>query len=184
MKKAIVIVAAVLVILVGVALAVPFFVPAGVYTAKISEAVKSATGRSLTLGGDVGFSLFPSVGVTAENVAFANAPGAADADMATLKSLEVRLKVMPLLSGNASRELRAGRAGDRLNRPQGPPQLDIRSGKAGAPAERASRRAGRPPIGGLTLDDVRIENGRILYAGRRCGSRGGEGRRHDVSLRS
>ncbi len=172
MKKAIVIVAAVLVILVGVALAVPFFVPAGVYTAKISEAVKSATGRSLTLGGDVGFSLFPSVGVTAENVAFANAPGAADADMATLKSLEVRLKVMPLLSGNVEVEsfvLVEPVIRLEIDR-QGRPNWTFDQGKAAAPAEPGKpAEPGGPPIGGLTLDDVRIENGRILYADARSG---------------
>lgn len=174
MKKAIVIVVAVLAVLVGVAVAVPFFVPAGVYTAKISEAVKSATGRTLTLGGDIGFSIFPSVGVRARNVAFANAPGAAEANMATLKSLEVRLKVMPLLSGNVEVESFV------LVEPvirleidkQGRPNWTFDQGKAAAPAEPGKpAEPGGPAIGGLTLTNVRIENGRILYADARGGLR-------------
>ncbi len=171
MKKAIVIVVAVLVVLVGVAVAVPFFVPTGVYTAKISEAVKSATGRSLTLGGDVGFSLFPSVGVTAQNVAFANAPGAADANMATLKSLEVRLKVMPLISGNVEVEsfvLVEPVIRLEIDR-QGRPNWTFDQGKA-TPAEPGKPgEPGGPAIGGLTLENVRIENGRILYTDARSG---------------
>lgn len=174
MKKAIVIVVAVLAVLVGLAVAVPFFVPTGVYTAKISEAVKSATGRTLTLGGDVGFSLFPSVGMTAQNVAFANAPGAADASMATLKSLEVRLKVLPLISGNVEVESFV------LVEPvirleidkQGRPNWAFDQGKAAAPAEPGRpAEPGGPPIGGLTLENVRIENGRILYTDARSGLR-------------
>lgn len=172
MKKAIVIVVAVLVVLVGAAAAVPFFVPAGVYTAKISEAVKSATGRTLTLGGDVGFSLFPSVGVTAQNVAFANAPGAAEANMATLKSLEVRLKVMPLISGNVEVEsfvLIEPVIRLEIDR-QGRPNWTFDGGKAATPAAPGKPgEPGGPAIGGLTLENVRIENGRILYADARSG---------------
>ncbi|MBE0531853.1 MAG: AsmA family protein [Rhodospirillales bacterium] len=172
MKKVIGIVAAVLVVLIGVAVAAPFFVPTGVYAAKISEAVKSATGRTLTLGGDIRFSLFPSVGVTAENVAFANAPGAAEANMATLKSLEVRLKVMPLLSGNVEVESFV------LVEPvirleidkQGRANWAFDQGKAAAPATPAEPgKPGGPAVSGLKLDDVRVSGGRILYADARSG---------------
>ncbi|WP_316979485.1 AsmA family protein [Shumkonia mesophila] len=171
MKKTIVIVLAVLVLLIGVAVAVPFFVPTGIYTAKISEAVKSATGRTLTLGGDVGFSLFPSVGVTAQNVAFANAPGAAEANMATLKSLEVRLKVMPLISGQI--EVESFVLVEPMIRleidKQGRANWTFDQAKA-APAEPGKpTQPDGPAIGGLTLEDVRIENGRILYADARSG---------------
>jgi len=174
MKKVIVIVAAVLVVLVGLVVAVPFFVPTSVYAEKISEAVESATGRTLTLGGDVGFSLFPSVGVTAGNVAFANAPGAAEPHMATLKSLEVRLKVMPLLSGKVEVESFV------LVEPVIRLEIDPRGhanwvfgepGAAAAPSPAEPAPTGGPALAGLRLDDVRLTGGRILYSDARSGLR-------------
>lgn len=175
MKKVIVIVAATFVVLVGLAVAVPFFVPTSVYAEKISEAVESATGRTLTFGGDIGFSLFPSVGVTAEDVAFANTPGAAEADMAILKSLEVRLKVLPLLSGRVEVEsfvlvdpvirLEIDRQG-RANWVFGDGKAEAAAATPAAPGQPAGA-----ALAGLSLDDVRLSGGRILYSDARSGVR-------------
>src|SRR5918997_967415 len=74
MKKLLLIVAGVLVVLVAVVLILPFVVP-------------------------VGLLFLPRLAVQAEDVHLANLPGAADADMASLKELQVQLELWPLLTG-------------------------------------------------------------------------------------
>jgi len=171
MKKLIGIVAAVLVVLIGLAVAIPFFVPTAVYAEKISDAVKSATGRTLTIGKDIAFSLFPSVGVTANDVAFANAPGSTEPTMATLKSLEVRLKVLPLLSGQV--EVESFVLIDPVIRleidKKGRANWTFNEGKTAAATPAEPGQPGGPALADLKLDDVRLSGGRILYSDARSG---------------
>ena len=71
MRKAVIGVA----ILVILVLALPFLIPADFVRAKLAAQVQEATGRALTISGPVRFRLVPGLGVTAEGVIFANAPG-------------------------------------------------------------------------------------------------------------
>jgi AsmA protein len=85
--------------LIAVILALPFFVPTSVYKEQIIEQTRLATGRELVIDGDLSISIFPALGVEVEKVRFANVPGAAEADMATMESLVVGAELWPLLSG-------------------------------------------------------------------------------------
>jgi AsmA protein len=100
MKKILIAVAAVFAVLIVVAIAVPFVVPTETWKGEIERRATEATGRKLTIAGPVRLSIFPAVAVVANDVSFANAPGADEPMMATLGKLEVRVRVMPLLSGN------------------------------------------------------------------------------------
>jgi AsmA protein len=95
--------------------------------------------------------------------------------MATLKSLEVKLKVMPLLSGSVEVESfvlvepvirleidKQGRANWTFD--QGKAAASAAPAEPGKPAE-----PGGPAVSGLKLDDVRVSGGRILYADARSG---------------
>lgn len=66
----------------------------------ITGVVRDATGRELTLGGDIelNIGLFPRL--VLENVAFQNAAWGSDSDLARIKRLEVQVALLPLLSGN------------------------------------------------------------------------------------
>ena len=171
MKKAIIIVVALVVVLVGAVVAAPFFVPTGVIVAQISDAVKSSTGRTLTMGDDVGLTLFPSVGVTASNVAFGNAPGSAEANMATLDGLEVQLKVLPLLTGEVEIERFV------LVKPvirleidkQGRPNWVFGEAKPATSGESASGGGSSVALGDLRLGDVRLTDGQVFYSDARTG---------------
>ncbi len=68
------------------------------YKGQITDAVKSATGRELTIAGNfkLGLSLTPSVSV--DDVSFANAPGGSRPNMLTMKHLAVQMELLPLLS--------------------------------------------------------------------------------------
>jgi AsmA protein len=98
-KKLLIGLAVVIVLVIAAAIAVPFFIPLDTYKAKIIALVKSETGRDLKIAGPVHFSLFPSVALEANDVSLSNPAGAASPNMVQLKTLDVKLKLFPLLHG-------------------------------------------------------------------------------------
>ena len=56
-------------------------------TQLLSSSVKEATGRDLKIAGPVRLSIFPSIGVYAEDVSLSNAAWASEPDMVFLKRL-------------------------------------------------------------------------------------------------
>jgi len=88
------------VILVGGAVVLaPMFISADVVKREVEAAVESATGRKLTIAGDVSISAWPALAADIGDVTFANAPGGRAETMASMKELRAELAIMPLLSG-------------------------------------------------------------------------------------
>ena len=56
------------------------------------------TGRDLVIDGDISLSLLPSPTLSVSGVRLANLPGGSSPDMARLKSLDVHVALVPLLS--------------------------------------------------------------------------------------
>ncbi|MGH7006579.1 MAG: AsmA family protein, partial [Alphaproteobacteria bacterium] len=67
----------VIVVLVALALIVPFLIHTSTYKDQIQTRVKAATGRDLILGGDLKFSILPTLELSARDVTFGNVAGAA-----------------------------------------------------------------------------------------------------------
>ena len=170
MKKFLLIVLGLVVVLVGVALVLPFVIPTETYKQQLTAQVERATGRQLSIQGPLQVSLLPSVALKAENVRFANAPGAAEPDMVKLKALEVELKVLPLLHGAVEvarfvlvePEIHLEVAKDgRPNWQLGP--------KASGEAQPAPAGGGAPgggsklPVTEIKLGDIRIQDGTLTY---------------------
>jgi AsmA protein len=84
------------------------------YKDDITVAVGNATGRSLTLEGDLGLSLFPRIGITLGAAELSNAPGFGDAPFARFDSAELYVGLLPLLSRRVEID-RAMLSGLRLN---------------------------------------------------------------------
>jgi uncharacterized protein involved in outer membrane biogenesis len=104
-KKVLYGVAGLVVLVVTAVLVVPVFVDANAFKGEIAAKVKEATGRELAIDGEIGVRfLVPATGITVEGVRFANLPGAAAPDMATLKELEVNVALLPLLRGEVQVE--------------------------------------------------------------------------------
>jgi uncharacterized protein involved in outer membrane biogenesis len=134
---------------------------------EIVEAVKTATDRKLTLGGDITlqFGLRPTLAV--EDVLFENAPWGSRKDMLHLKRLEFQIAALPLLFGRFDvRRIRLvspdllleKRADGTWNLPQRP------AGKAPEPTG--------PPsavLRQLTFSAAKIENGRLAWRDDRSG---------------
>ena len=87
----------VVLVVVGVGIAVATFNPDR-FKPEIIAAAQRATGRELTLQGAIhlGFSLQPTL--TVEGVSLANPPGFSRPQMATVKELDLKLALWPLLS--------------------------------------------------------------------------------------
>ena len=177
MKKLLIGALAVVLLVVVVLAAAPFFIPVDVYKQQIVERVHDETGRELTIGGELSLSLLPRFELRAEDVAFANAPGAGEADMATLKELVLRLQILPLLALDVKVdsfvlvEPVIHLEIDKKGRPNW--QLDDAPGaKAEAKtvkAEDEDKDRKGSGLSELSLGDVRLENGLITYRDARSG---------------
>jgi AsmA protein len=184
MKKLLIGIAAVVVVIIVAALVIPFFVPTETYKEQIAQQVKSATGRDLMIKGDITFSLLPNIELEVDDVAFANAPGGAAENMATLKSLLVQLKLMPLLSGNIEVDsfvLVEPIINLEVDR-NGRPNWVFETAEAAKPAEMGKpsteptapkESAGDPmqTLAKLKLGDIRLEKGRISYSDAQSGEK-------------
>jgi len=172
-----------LVVLVVVALLVaPFLIPTDTYKAQLVSLVKQQTGRDLAIKGPVRLSFLPSVAVEASDVTFANAPGAHDPNMVSLKKLAIELRVLPLLHGGIElgefvlTEPQISLEIDKNGKPNwafatAAPAAGAPGAKTptAAPAPAAAGGGGGLPLSGISLSDVRIENGNISYRDDRTG---------------
>ncbi len=88
----------VLVLLVAAAaVIIPLVVDPNDFKEEIADQVKQATGRDLTIEGDIGLSVFPWLGVELGSVALSQPEGFGDQPFAAVEHVQVRAKLMPLL---------------------------------------------------------------------------------------
>lgn len=179
------------------ALAIALFaLPAGFVRDQIVAAVKERTGRDLVIAGSASFTVFPSVGLSFEDVSLSGGPdfeGAAP--LVKMRALDVRVALWPLLQ----REVRVESL--RLSEPAFTLEVDgngrrswdfasaeassderVRLAQADPPAEAPMSDAApgfAPGDGGednltrlrdLALDSVRIDNGSLIYRNAISGS--------------
>ncbi|MBK1668021.1 hypothetical protein CKO28_08225 [Rhodovibrio sodomensis] len=175
MKKLLLIVAAIVVLLVAIVLIAPFLIPVETYKQQIARQVESATGRSLTIAGDLSLSILPRTQLTANQVRFANADWAETPQMAQFERMQVRVNPFALLSGELQVEsfvLRqpvihlaknaqgqgnwqfAGMQGG--GQAGGQPAGDTAGGGAGGGT-------GTGPLQDISLNDVRLVDGTVTY---------------------
>ena len=187
MKKLLIGLVALVVILVVVVLVLPSLVPKDTLRAQIENQMESATGREVTIAGDVGVSIIPSVELTLEQVTIANAPGAADANMIELGALRLKVALFPLLGGElAVDEFVLDTPTIRLEvDAAGKPNWEFETAEAGASDGTSDSGSGGSGGGAgflneVRLGDVAITNGTVIYADRQAGT---EERLDDVNVR-
>ena len=76
------------------------FVNPNRFKTQISQAVNAKTGRELVIAGNISWSFFPWLGVSVDKVSLSNAPGFGDQPFAQIGEADVRIKVVPLFSGD------------------------------------------------------------------------------------
>ncbi len=99
MRTLAIVVAAIVVLLIGAVVALPYLVDVNDYKSEITLRVAEATGRQLEVGGDIRFKLLPTPRLAVAELAIANPPGSAVPDLARVKSLDVEVALWPLLTG-------------------------------------------------------------------------------------
>ncbi len=173
MKKIFIGVAGAIVFLIAAALIVPGFIDWNDYKDEIAGQAGAFTGRALDIGGDIELTLLPAPALVATDVRLANIDGAADADMIRLKSLEIRVALGPLLSG----EIQVGKvklvepvvhleilADGRKNWEfAGPNERSETLVPGSAPGKSADAGDGAGLSLAVRLDSVEIENGVVVF---------------------
>ncbi len=91
-------VAFVILLVVALAIALPFLVDPNDYKDRIATLVEEQTGRNLTIEGDIGLSVFPWLGLDIGPTRLSNAEGFGEQPMASMEKVQVRVKLVPLLS--------------------------------------------------------------------------------------
>lgn len=155
-------------LLAAAALILPRLVDPNMYRERIAALVEERTGRRLTIDGDIGWSVFPWLGVELNDVQLANPPGFGAEPFARIAALQVRVKLLPLLAREVEMstllldglQLHLVRGPDGRNNWSG---LLPAHGAAGSRAGDRERGAAPPPsapaafaVGGVQLRDARL----------------------------
>ncbi|MEM7547774.1 MAG: AsmA family protein [Pseudomonadota bacterium] len=100
MRRALKVIASVVLLLgVGV-IALLALLPSEKIAQLAADQVKSATGRTLVISGDVSPSFYPVIGVETGAIALSNAEWGTSEDMVTASGTKIGVELIPLLSGN------------------------------------------------------------------------------------
>jgi len=161
-------------------LIIPMFVDLQEYKPKVEKMVSEATGRPFSIGGDIDLSLFPWVGFSTSDIHMGNPPGFQEKDFASVKSIEVRVKLIPLISKDiqvkrfivegpriAIEKSKSGRSNlEGLGRPskEAPKTSTKEKAPAGKPAEGL-------PIKGLSVGEFAVTKGSLLWIDQGTGER-------------
>lgn len=87
----------IIILIIAGLIALPFVVDPNDYKQEISSQVEKATGRTLTLNGDIKLSVFPWIALELGPLSLSNATGFKADSFAKVEAAEIRIKLMPLL---------------------------------------------------------------------------------------
>ena len=97
-KWGLIICASLVIIIIAVLLIAPAFIDIRDYKPKVEKLIAEKTGRPFSVGDDLRLSLFPWAGISLSALHLGNTPGFAEKEFVTVKSFEVRVKLLPLIS--------------------------------------------------------------------------------------
>ncbi|WP_417428951.1 AsmA family protein [Kiloniella sp.] len=171
MKKILLSIGGLILLVIAVLLVAPFFISLEDYKPEIAAKAKEATGRDLKIGGKISLSLFPTVAVEVNDVALANYEQGQSKDMVTLEQMALELQVMPLLSSEVVIDRfvlvkpvinlevdKNGKPNWELEGAQDPA-----SDTAAAESSEVSEGGSSTSLSGLSLGDVRIQDGELHF---------------------
>ncbi|WP_320174671.1 AsmA family protein [Maridesulfovibrio sp.] len=139
------------------------------YKGEIADAVRDKTGRELVFDGDLELSVFPWIGVKTGGISLSNAAGFSEKNMFSLKSADVSLKLLPLISGKV--ELKNVDVVDLqlflMRNKAGVTNWDDLAGdKKGAPEKKKPSSFGKTELN-LSVGGVNIQNARVVWDDRK-----------------
>jgi AsmA protein len=174
-----IVVGGLIVLVIAALVLIPLFVNVQKYKPEIEKQVATATGRPFSIKGDLKLSLFPWAGVAFSDLSLGSPPGYNEKDMLFIKSFDVRMKLLPLLSKDiqVQRFVVEG------------PRLALEKNKngrgnwegLGKPSEKGAPKATAPsapkpaaegfPLKSLAVGEFAVRNGSILYVDDGSGAR-------------
>jgi AsmA protein len=167
-----IVIAALLVLIAAAALILPQVIDPNNYRDRIAAAVKEKTGRELTIAGDIGWSVFPWLGVEVGDTQLSNAAGFGDEPFARVAAMQVRVKLLPLLRKEVEMStlvldgLHVNLGKDKTGRTN---WADL------VPAETAAAKPKEPaeglPVAALAIGGVTIRDASLVWDDRQAGSR-------------
>lgn len=98
LKWILITVAVIALLLVITAVVLPLTLDPNNYKPEISQAVKEKTGRDLTINGDIGWTVFPWLGLEVNDVTLGNREGFGNDPMLVIGQAGASVKIMPLFS--------------------------------------------------------------------------------------
>ncbi len=171
---------ALLVILVAAVLVGPSFIDWNSHKGQVERQVEELTGRKLTIAGDISISVLPAPALIAQDIAFANADGAEAENMVELGSIEVRVALAPLFSGEiqVSKVIIVEPVIELEKFADGGNNWTIAINDTGDEASTAGSDeaaaetgvSGGGALGDITLDHFAIEKGVVVYRDRASGA--------------
>jgi AsmA protein len=171
-----IVVGVVVVLFAVAAIAVSLLFDPNDYKGEITAAVQKATGRQLTLDGDLELAVFPTIRIAVGGATLSNAPGFGDEPMARIGSATLSLALLPLLAKRieiSQARLEGLELNLARNRSGANNWQDL--GGGGTPQEQAPAPAdggtSAPANLDLSVDDIEIENARVVWNDAATGSR-------------
>ena len=152
-------------LLAGAVFVLPDLIDWNAYKPRISAEVKKAIGRTLTIDGDLDLDVLPAPRLTAFNARLSNAPGAARADMATLRALRIRIEIAPLLRGRLEvAHIEIVQPEIHLERlPDGRANWNLASAAAAVSRQGSERGSGSASGFAFRVNRLTVTNGAVFY---------------------
>ena len=153
-------------------IAIPFVVDPNDYKQEISTQVEKATGRTLTLEGDIELSVFPWIALELGPLSLSNAKGFTADTFAQVHSAEIRIKLMPLLKKQLEMDtiILDGLVLNLEKNKAGKTNWDDLSGETNAKdSDKASKQteesdASAPALAAISIAGVQLTNANILWS--------------------
>lgn len=157
------------------ALVLPRIIDPNNYRDKIAEIVKKETGRDLVITGEIGWSVFPWLGVEVGETRLSNAPGFGDAPFAQVSQVQVRVRLLPLLRKELEMStlvlegLQLNLAKDKSGRTNWDDLMRAQETKKSAP-EKPAADDGAASLAALTIGGVKVSKAQLVWDDRSTGN--------------
>ncbi|MGA7799556.1 MAG: AsmA family protein, partial [Gammaproteobacteria bacterium] len=166
-------------LIITLSLALPLFINPNDYKDKITSLVKEQTGRTLTIAGNIGLSVFPWLGLEVNKVQLSNAPGFGDQPFARVGEVDIRVKLLPLvlhrkveMSTVTLNGLQLDLARNRQGRTNWQDLIKpAPAAKAPATPQKTAPAPGGSAIAGLAIGGVKVRDARLVWDDAQAGTR-------------
>ncbi|MBL1320365.1 MAG: AsmA family protein [Methylophaga sp.] len=147
-------------------IALPFFFDPNDYKEEISDTIEKATGRTLTLNGDIELSVFPWIAIELGPLSLSNAKGFKAEQFVKVENTEVRIKLMPLLKKQLVMDtvVLDGLTLNLEKNKAGKTNWDDLAGEDKASEEKPSDSdSNKPALSSINIDGIKLTNANIIW---------------------